>query len=85
MKIVADKNNYWGFAAWILNLKPWSFVSVVWSVNRYEMGVGVRCSNGFMEFFLLPIRLTISYVDSRNDQMSEWYGWVNGDPYPKEV
>ena len=85
MKIASDEDNYWGFASWVLNLKPWSFVSVCWSVNRHEMGVGIRWNtNGFMEFFLLPGRLTISYIDSRKDQMSPWYGWKKGDPYPAD-
>lgn len=91
MKIVADKDNCWGFSAWVINLNPWNFLSVVWTVDWHQMGLGVRWNASgivfltFVEFFLLPVRLTITYRDCRKDQMSEWYGWVNGDPYPEEV
>jgi len=72
MNIVSDKDNNLGFAAWVINLKPWSFISVVWVVNRHEMGVGIRWNTGgFVEFFLLPIALRVSYIDSRKDPLSE--------------
>jgi len=76
MNIVSDKDNNWGFAAWVINLKPWSFISVVWSVDRHEMGVGIRWNTGgFVEFFLLPIALRVSYIDSRKDPLSGRYGF----------
>ena len=84
MNVQSDKDNNWTFSAWVINLKPWKFISVVWSVNRHEMGLGLRWNtNGFLEVCLLPIALRVSFVDSREDELSAWYGWVEGDPYPE--
>jgi len=84
MNVQSDVDNCWSFAGWVINLKPYRFISVVWSVSVQEVGLGLRWhSSGFLEVCLIPITLRVSFVDSRKDSLSEWYGWVEGDPYPE--
>jgi hypothetical protein len=85
MEITSDEDNYWGFSAWVIQFTPWQFASIVYAVewNRFALGFLFETS-GFIQLNLWPVRLSIYCGDSRNNQMSKWYGWKKGDPYPAD-
>ena len=84
MELIGDKDNHRKWAHWLLLFdKPYLSVSIVYSCDWYEWGLGFRTTRlhgWFLEFFLLPISLRVVYTDYRTDQESEWYGWKEGDP-----